>query len=192
MILNDVQITNEMEWGNLKIESFRPKHLQPASVDVCLDNNFRLFPHRTEDGYREIDPTKDEDFTSAVHVEDGRYIQIFPRQLVLAATFEWFRIPTNVVARIEGKSSLGRLGLVVHATAGFIDPGFEGQITLEVTNFNNVPIRLYPGYNGMTVAQISFHYMHGHAANPYGSGVVGSKYQGQVGPTPSQYWRNYR
>jgi dCTP deaminase len=185
MILSDMDIQREMDAGRIKINPYALVNLQPASVDVCLDRKVRVFdaaPHVT-------DPKKNEDHSHAIELlgDDPSFV-VDPGQFLLGCTYETVGISSNMVARIEGKSSLGRLGLAIHATAGFVDPGFHGQLTLEISNIGSHPIRLYPG---MKIAQVSFMYTFTPSMNPYGSREVGSKYQGQYGPTPSAYWKNY-
>ena len=128
------------------------------------------------------------DLTESVDASDSDPFILHPGEFVLGSTLERIALPDDLVARLEGKSSLGRLGLLIHSTAGFVDAGWDGQITLELSNVANLPITLYPG---MKVGQVSFMQMTTPADNPYGSGIIGSKYQGQVGPRPSQYWKNY-
>lgn len=189
MIIPDWQIIREIKSGYIGVTPFDITCVQPSSLDVKLDTKFLVFP-KPEPGefVGVIDVKEDDGSPSPVEVDDmGLFIM--PGEFMLGSTIESFRLPSNIVARIEGKSSLGRLGLAIHATAGFIDPGFEGHITLELTNLNNKPIRIYPW---MKIAQISFMQMASASAKPYGFTSIGSKYQGQSGPTPSRYYENFR
>jgi dCTP deaminase len=161
--------------------------VQPSSIDVKVSNLFRVFRNHTA---AVLDVKKDlTDLTELVEVADGESFMLHPGEFVLGSTLERVAVPTDLVARVEGKSSLGRLGLVIHSTAGFIDAGFDGHVTLELANLANLPITLYPG---MKIGQISFIKMTSPAEKPYGSGAKGSKYQGQRGPTPSRYFENFQ
>ena len=165
----------------LGIEPYDAEMVQPSSVDVRLDKFFRVFNNSR---YTHIDPKEEmPDLTSEVEVADGDAFVLHPGEFVLGATLEKFTLPVNLAGRLEGKSSLGRLGLLTHSTAGFIDPGFSGHITLELSNTANLPITLWPG---MKVGQLAIFQMSSPAEAPYGSGALGSKYQGQRGPTPSK------
>ena len=160
--------------------------IQPSSVDLRLDRLFRVFLNHT---MPVIDVKQDlSDLTRLVEIDDGDSFILHPGEFVLGSTAESVSLPDDLVARIEGKSSLGRLGLLIHSTAGFVDAGFSGHITLELSNVANLPITLYPG---MKIGQVSFLQMTTPADVPYGSAKVGSKYQGQRGPTPSRYWENF-
>jgi len=175
------------EAGRIKLEPSDESLIQPASVDVRLDRYFRVFLNHT---MPVIDVKKNlEELTRLVEIDDDRAFVLHPGEFVLGSTFERVALPDDLVARIEGKSSLGRLGLLIHSTAGFIDAGFDGHITLELSNVANLPITLYPG---MKIGQISFLRMTTPADVPYGQGALGSKYQGQRGPTPSRYWENFQ
>ena len=186
MILSDRSIREEVAAGRLVVEPYEPANVQPSSIDIRLDRYFRVFRNHTA---RVIDVKENqEDLTELVEIGDDYCFILHPNEFVLGATAERLALPDDLVARIEGKSSLGRLGLLIHSTAGFIDPGFDGHITLELSNVANLPITLYPG---MKVGQISFLRMTTPADNPYGSTKVGSKYQGQRGPTPSRYYENF-
>lgn len=182
MILSDRDISREMSMGVPLINPFNQEHLQPASIDVRLSNEFREF---NRGNHYVIDPKTDMDLSSP-RVADSLFIN--PGEFMLGCTIESLNIPQHIVARVEGKSSLGRLGLLVHATAGFVDPGFVGQITLELNNVNKHPIILY---SGMKIAQISFMYTNSRASLPYGANKLKSKYQGQTGPVPSRYFQNF-
>ena len=161
--------------------------IQPSSIDVRLSNLFRVFRNHTA-GI--IDVKVDQtDLTELVEVPEDSVFMLRPGEFVLGSTLERVGVPNDLVARIEGKSSLGRLGLLIHSTAGFIDAGFDGHITLELSNVANLPITIYPG---MKIGQVSFMTMTTPADKPYGSGARGSKYQGQRGPTPSRYFENFR
>ena len=186
VILSDRTIREHLDAGTITIDPLDPGAVQPSSVDVRLDHRFLVFRNHTR-GL--IDVKEDlSDLTESVEASDSDPFILHPGEFVLGSTLERIALPDDLVARLEGKSSLGRLGLLIHSTAGFIDAGWDGQITLELSNVANLPITLYPG---MKVGQVSFMQMTTPADNPYGSGIIGSKYQGQVGPRPSQYWKNY-
>jgi dCTP deaminase len=186
MILSDRTIREQLAAGRIGIDPLDDSCIQPSSVDLRLDKLFRVFLNHT---MSVIDVRKDlSDLTQEVEIADGDAFILHPGEFVLGSTSEKVSLPDDVVARIEGKSSLGRLGLLIHSTAGFIDAGFSGHITLELSNVANLPITLYPG---MKIGQVSFLQMTTPADVPYGSSKVGSKYQGQRGPTPSRYWENF-
>ena len=186
MILSDRSIREHLDAGTIVIDPSDPTAVQPSSVDVRLDHRFLVFRNHTR-GL--IDVKQDlSDLTEPVEASDDDPFILHPGEFVLGSTLERIALPDDLVARLEGKSSLGRLGLLIHSTAGFIDAGWDGQITLELSNVASLPITLYPG---MRVGQVSFMQMSTPADNPYGSGIIGSKYQGQVGPRPSQYWKNF-
>jgi dCTP deaminase len=187
MILSDRSIRESIETGHLVIDPFEPAHVQPSSIDLRIDRYFRVFRNHTQ---RVIDVKDDqENLTELVEALDDIPFILHPGEFVLAATLERVGLPDDLVARVDGKSSLGRLGLLTHATAGFIDPGFNGHITLELSNVATLPITIY---SGMKIAQVSFETMTTPADRPYGSAGMRSKYQGQRGPTPSRYWENFR
>jgi dCTP deaminase len=187
MILSDHTIRQELEAGRVVIDPLDESSIQPSSVDLRLDRLFRVFLNHT---MPVIDVKEDlEDLTRLVKIDEGEAFILHPGEFVLGSTFERVSLPNDLVGRIEGKSSLGRLGLLIHSTAGFIDAGFSGHITLELSNVANLPITLYPG---MKIGQVSFLRMTTPADVPYGSARVGSKYQGQRGPTPSRYWENFK
>jgi dCTP deaminase len=187
MILSDRTIREELDAGRIVIDPLDESSIQPSSVDLRLDRLFRVFLNHT---MPVIDVKEDlEDLTRLVKIDDGEAFILHPGEFVLGSTYEKVSLPDDLVGRIEGKSSLGRLGLLIHSTAGFIDAGFSGHITLELSNVANLPITLYPG---MKIGQVSFLRMTTPADVPYGSARVGSKYQGQRGPTPSRYWENFR
>jgi len=188
MILSDGTIRKLLAEGRIVIEPLDESHIQPASVDVRLGDTFLAFRRHMN---TDIDPFQTNDaLMERVDVEEGRPFILHPGEFVLGTTLERLTLPDDVVARIEGKSSLGRLGLLIHATAGFVDPGWaNGQITLELSNVAPLPIRLWPG---MKIAQFSFMQMDAPAEVPYGHPSLGSKYQGQQGPVASKYRENQR
>jgi dCTP deaminase len=187
VILSDRSIREELAAGRIVIEPFDETCLQPASVDLRCDRYFRVFRNHTS---RVIDVKVDQrDLTELVEIGEGEAFILHPGEFVLGSTSERVALPDDLTARVEGKSSLGRLGLLIHSTAGFVDPGFDGRITLELSNVANLPITIYPG---MKIGQISFLRMTTAADHPYGSATTGSKYQGQRGPTPSRYFENFR
>jgi dCTP deaminase len=187
MILSDRTIREELESGRIEIDPLDEANIQPSSVDLRLDNYFRVFLNHT---YRVIDVKEEqEDLTELVKIEEETAFILHPGELVLGSTWERVKLASDLVARLDGKSSLGRLGLLIHSTAGWVDPGWDGHLTLELANVSNLPITLYPG---MKIGQISFLMMTTPADSPYGSKAAGSKYQGQRGPTPSRYFENFR
>ena len=189
MILSDRTIREQLAAGRIVIEPLNESYVQPSSVDLTLDRYFRVFRNHT---MRVIDVKEDqEELTELVEVPEGdkEGFILHPGEFVLGSTHERVALPDDLVARLEGKSSLGRLGLLIHSTAGFVDAGWDGHLTLELSNVANLPITLYPG---MKIGQISFLQMTTPADNPYGSSAVGSKYKGQRGPTPSRYFENFR
>lgn len=181
MMLSDGTIMHCISMGTIGIDPYVKANVQPASVDLRLANTFRVQTNDYSQGY--IDPLKQQ-ATSLVPFTN---LYLAPGEVILASTVESVRLPSAIAARVEGKSSLGRLGLMIHATAGFIDPGFSGQVTLELSNAAKLPIRLRPN---MKICQISFMFLDKPAENPYGSAGLNSKYQGQSGPTESRYDRN--
>jgi dCTP deaminase len=187
MVLSDASIREAIAAGRIRLDPFDPELIQPASIDVRCDRRFRVF-RNSRYGYIDV-KTPMPDLTELVETGDDEPFILHPGEFVLGATLERLTLGVDLVARLEGKSSLGRLGLQVHSTAGFVDPGFDGHVTLELANVSNLPITLYPG---MKVGQVSFLAMTTAASKPYGSSGLGSKYQGQVGPTPSEYWRNFQ
>ena len=187
MILSDRSIREALAAGRVVIDPLDAARIQPSSVDLKLDRLFRVFRNHTA-GL--IDVKEDlEDLTELVQVAEDGVFMLHPGEFVLGSTYERIALGDDLVGRLDGKSSLGRLGLLIHSTAGFIDPGFDGHITLELSNVASLPITLYPG---MRIGQISFLAMTTPADHPYGSGPLGSKYQGQRGPTPSRYHENFR
>ena len=186
MVLSDRTIRRLIDEGRIRIEPYEQSLLQPSSIDVRVDRYFRVF-HNARYPYIDVKEPQD-DLTELVEVEGDSPFILHPGEYVLASTLERIRLPDDLVARLEGKSSLGRLGLLIHSTAGFIDPGWDGHVTLELSNVANLPITIY---YGMTIGQLSFVQLSEPAETPYGSGELGSKYQGQKGPTPSRYWQNF-
>jgi dCTP deaminase len=186
VILSDVDLRKAIADGRISIEPFDETAIQPSSIDVRVDSLFRVFRNHTAGV---IDVKQDmRDLTELVEISAGGVFMLHPGEFVLGSTREQVRVPDDLVARIEGKSSLGRLGLLIHSTAGFVDAGFAGHITLELANVASLPITIYPG---MKIGQISFMQMTSPAEHPYGQGAAGSKYQGQRGPTPSRYFENF-
>jgi dCTP deaminase len=186
MVLSDRSIREALAAGQIKIDPFDDDCIQPSSVDLHVDQYFRLFRNHTS---RVIDVRENqEDLTELVATGEEPLI-LHPGEFVLGSTKEKVTLPTDLVARLEGKSSLGRLGLLIHSTAGFVDAGWDGNLTLELSNVANLPITVYPG---MKIGQISFLQMTTAADKPYGSAGLQSKYQGQWGPTPSRYADNFR
>lgn len=186
MVLSDRSIREEIAKGRLRIEPFDPDLIQPASVDVRLDRVFRVF-RVTHHPYIDVRQPM-EDLTEEVVIDGERPFFIHPGEFVLGSTLETVTLPDDIVAQVEGKSSLGRLGLLIHATAGYVDPGWTGKLTLELSNSAKIPIALY---YGMRIGQLSFLRMSTPVERPYGSPELGSKYQGQAGPTPSRYHLNF-
>ncbi len=181
-VLSDGTILRLVEEGRIRIDPWDPKLVQPASIDLRLGDSFRVFHNHRATAIDLRDPPAN--LTEEVVVPAGEPFVIHPGEFCLGRTLEWVKIPDDIVARIEGKSSLGRLGLIVHATAGFCDPGFEGTLTLELNNLTRVPIRLYPD---LPIAQLSFMTLDRPAEKPYGSPGLGSHYQGQRAATESRY-----
>ena len=186
MLLSDRDIKAEISAGRVKVEPFDGAMIQPSSVDVRLDRFFRVFENHK---YSVIDPSIEQsDLTREVAVEANEEFILHPGEFVLASTYEVITLPDDIAGRLEGKSSLGRLGLLTHSTAGFIDPGFSGHITLELSNVVNLPVKLFPG---MKIGQLCLIKLSSPAENPYGSALYGSRYQGQRGPTASKSWLNF-
>ena len=186
MILSDRDIRAAIEAKRITIDPFDPAAIQPSSVDLHVDRFFRTF-HNARYPYIDVKKPMD-DLTELVDVKEDEPFILHPGEFVLGSTLECVTLPDDLVARLEGKSSLGRLGLLIHSTAGFVDAGWNGHLTLELSNVANLPITIYPT---MKIGQISFYKMSSPADNPYGSKKVGSKYQGQEGPTPSRYYENF-
>ena len=186
MLLSDRDIKAEIAAGRVKVEPFDGQMIQPSSVDVRLDRFFRVFENHK---YSVIDPSIEQsELTREVAVENGEEFILHPGEFVLSSTYEVITLPDDIAGRLEGKSSLGRLGLLTHSTAGFIDPGFSGHITLELSNVANLPVKLFPG---MKIGQLCLIKLSSPAENPYGSALYGSRYQGQRGPTASKSWLNF-
>src|ERR671911_751504 len=185
MVLSDRTIKEEIAAGRLVFDPYDQSLVQPSSVDVRVDRSFRVF-NNTRYPYIEVREPM-ENLTSLVTVEENEPFVLHPGEFVLGQTLERVRLPDDLVARLEGKSSLGRLGLVIHSTAGFVDPSFQGNLTLELSNVANLPITIY---HGMPIGQISFMRMDSPVEQPYGSEEARSKYQGQAEPTPSRFHLN--
>jgi dCTP deaminase len=186
VVLSDRSIREQLASGGIVIDPLDDNAIQPSSVDVHVDRYFRVFRNDTTPY---IDPKRaQEDLTELVEVEDDKAFILHPGEFVLGSTRERVALGTDLVARLEGKSSLGRLGLLIHSTAGFVDAGWDGHLTLELSNVANLPIAIYPG---MKIGQVSFLRMTSEAETPYGSETAGSKYKGQRGPTPSRYYLNF-
>jgi len=186
MLMSDRDIRAEIEAGRIGLEPLDIGLLQPSSFDVRLDRFFRLFDNHK---YAYIDPAEEmSDLTRLVEVEPDEAFILHPGEFVLGSTYEFVTLPDNIAARLEGKSSLGRLGLLTHSTAGFVDPGFNGHVTLELANVSNLPIKLWPG---MKVGQLCFFQLSSPSETPYGSAKYNSRYQGQRGPTASRSFYNF-
>ena len=186
MLLSDRDIKAELAAGRIGLDPHEPEMIQPSSIDVRLDRYFRLFDNHK---YPFIDPSVDQpELTRLIEVDPEEPFILHPGEFVLGSTYEVITLPDDVAARLEGKSSLGRLGLLTHSTAGFIDPGFSGHVTLELSNVATLPIKLWPG---MKIGQLCFFRLSSAAENPYGSAKYGSRYQGQRGPTPSRSFQNF-
>jgi dCTP deaminase len=181
VLLSDRDLKAELASGGLGLSPYDEAMVQPSSIDVRLDRYFRVFANHR---YTHIDPAEpQDDLTELVEPDGEEPFVLHPGEFVLGSTFEVITLGDHLASRLEGKSSLGRLGLLTHSTAGFIDPGFSGHVTLELSNVANLPIRLYPG---MKIGQVCVFRLTSPAENPYGSAVYGSRYQGQRGPTPSR------
>jgi dCTP deaminase len=186
VVLSDRTIRRLLDEGRIAIDPFDDGLVQPSSVDVRVDRFFRVF-HNARYPFIDVKEPQEE-LTELVQVDDETPFILHPGEFVLGSTLERIRLPNDLVARLEGKSSLVRLGLLIHSTAGFIDPGWDGHVTLELSNVANLPITIY---HGMKIGQLSFVQMTEPAETPYGADALGSKYQGQRGPTPSRYWKNF-
>jgi dCTP deaminase len=186
VLLSDRDILSEIDSQRVALDPFDAAMVQPSSVDVRLDRFFRVFENHK---YPHIDPAQDQpDLTRLVEPEADEPFILHPGEFVLGSTYEVVTLPDDVAARLEGKSSLGRLGLLTHSTAGFIDPGFSGHVTLELSNVATLPIKLWPG---MKIGQLCFFRLSSPSEHPYGSDKYGSRYQGQRGPTPSRSALNF-
>ncbi|MDO5741277.1 MAG: dCTP deaminase [Ornithinimicrobium sp.] len=186
MLLSDRDLRAQIDSGRVRLDPWDPTMVQPSSVDVRLDRYFRLFDNHK---YPVIDPAQEQpDLTRLVQVDPAESFVLHPGEFVLGSTYEEVSLPDDIAARVEGKSSLGRLGLLTHATAGFVDPGFTGHVTLELSNVATLPIVLHPG---MKIGQLCFFQLSSPAEHPYGTQARGSHYQGQRGPTASRSWANF-
>ena len=186
MLLSDRDIRAQINDKRVGVEPFDEAMIQPSSVDVRLDKFFRVFENHK---YEVIDPSLEQpELTREIIAEDGEAFILHPGEFVLASTYEVITLPDDIAGRLEGKSSLGRLGLLTHSTAGFIDPGFSGHITLELSNVANLPVKLYPG---MKIGQLCLIKLSSAAEHPYGSAQYLNRYQGQRGPTPSRSFMNF-
>jgi len=186
MLLSDRDIKSEIDKKRVVLEPCDLNMIQPSSVDVRLDRLFRTFENHK---YAHIDPAENQpDLTREVGVASNEAFILHPGEFVLGSTYEVITLPDDIAGRLEGKSSLGRLGLLTHSTAGFIDPGFSGHVTLELSNVATLPIKLWPG---MKIGQLCLFRLESPAEHPYGSAVYGSRYQGQRGPTPSKAYLNF-
>jgi dCTP deaminase len=186
VLLSDRDIRVEIDKGRVVLDPYDPEMIQPSSVDIRLDRYFRVFENHR---YPHIDPAMDQpDLTRAVEPNGEEPFILHPGEFVLGSTYEMVTLPDDVAARLEGKSSLGRLGLLTHSTAGFIDPGFSGHVTLELSNVATLPIKLWPG---MKIGQFCFFRLSSPAEHPYGSAATGSRYQDQRGPTQSRSHANF-
>jgi dCTP deaminase len=186
MVLSDRGIRQAIEDGRIRLDPFDDGLIQPASIDVRCDRRFRVFRNSR---YGHIDVKQEQaELTELIEITDGGPFILHPGEFVLASTYEVMTLPDDIAGRLEGKSSLGRLGLLTHSTAGFIDPGFSGHVTLELSNVATLPIKLWPG---MKIGQLCLFRLESPAEHPYGSDVYGSRYQGQRGPTPSKSYLNF-
>lgn len=186
VLLSDRDIRAQIDAGRVRLDPYDDQMIQPSSIDFRLDRYFRLFDNHK---YPYIDPAAEQDeLTRLVQIDPAEPFVLHPGEFVLGSTYEQVTLPDDVAARVEGKSSLGRLGLLTHATAGFVDPGFSGHVTLELSNVATLPIKLWPG---MKIGQLCFFQLSSPAENPYGSAKYGSHYQGQRGPTASRSYSNF-
>jgi len=186
VLLSDRDITAQLDEGRIRLDPYAPEMIQPSSIDVRLDRFFRVFENHR---YPHIDPAEEQpELTRLVEPGVDDPFILHPGEFVLGSTYEQVSLPDDVAARLEGKSSLGRLGLLTHSTAGFIDPGFSGHVTLELSNVATMPIKLWPG---MKIGQLCFFQLSSPSEHPYGSATYGSRYQNQRGPTPSRSYLNF-
>jgi dCTP deaminase len=186
VLLSDRDILAQVEAGRVRLDPYDAGMVQPSSIDIRLDRHFRLFDNHK---YPYIDPAEEQpELTRAFEVMDGEPFVLHPGEFVLGSTYEGVTLPDDIAARVEGKSSLGRLGLLTHATAGFVDPGFSGHVTLELSNVATLPIKLWPG---MKIGQLCFFQLTSPSLHPYGSDATGSHYQGQRGPTASRSYARF-
>lgn len=187
MLLSDRDILSRTESGSIKLDPWDPSMIQPSSIDVRLDKFFRVFENHR---YPTIDPAEEQpELTRLIETDKDEPFVLHPGEFVLASTYEQVTLGDDVAARLEGKSSLGRLGLLTHSTAGFIDPGFSGHVTLELSNMATLPVKLWPG---MKIGQLCFFQLSSPASHPYGSDKYGSRYQGQRGPTASRAYLRFQ
>jgi dCTP deaminase len=186
VLLSDRDLRTEIESARVAVDPYDPTMIQPSSIDVRLDRLFRVFENHR---YPHIDPSIEQpELTRLVEPDADEPFILHPGEFVLGSTYEVVTLPDDIAGRLEGKSSLGRLGLLTHSTAGFIDPGFSGHVTLELSNVATLPIKLWPG---MKIGQLCLFRLSSPAEHPYGSSVYGSRYQGQRGPTPSKSFQNF-
>jgi dCTP deaminase len=186
VLLSDRDIRREIDAGRVRLDPYDAGMVQPSSIDLRLDRFFRVFQNHR---YSHIDPAEEQDdLTVQIEPKGDEPFVLHPGEFVLGSTLEQVTLPDDLAGRLEGKSSLGRLGLLTHSTAGFIDPGFTGHVTLELSNVASLPIKLWPG---MKVGQLCLFRLESPAEHPYGSAVYGSRYQGQRGPTASRSWRDF-
>jgi dCTP deaminase len=186
VILSDRDIVKRIKDKSLVIKPFKPNMVQPSTVDLTLHPKVLVF-NNYQTGL--IDVRKKQDISKKVNMGKNGWFVVHPGEFILGSTVERVSIPKDLAAKLEGKSSLGRLGLIVHATAGYVDPGFQGDLTLEISNISNLPIKLYAH---MKIAQIAFHQMSSEVLSPYGRKKLGSKYQGQKDPTASKIWKDFK
>ncbi len=186
MLLSDRDIAAELDAGRIGLSPLDRAMIQPSSIDVRLDRYFRLFDNHK---YPFIDPAEEQpELTRLIEAKPGEPFILHPGEFVLGSTYEQVTLPDDLAARLEGKSSLGRLGLLTHSTAGFVDPGFSGHVTLELSNVATLPIKLWPG---MKIGQLCFIRTSSPVVNAYGTGAYANRYQGQRGPTASRSWQNF-
>lgn len=186
MLLSDKDIRTQIDQGRVRIDPYDPAMVQPSSIDVRLDRYFRVFENHR---YPHIDPAVEQpDLTRLIEPRGEEPFILHPGEFALASTYEVVTLPEDIASRLEGKSSLGRLGLLTHSTAGFIDPGFSGHVTLELSNVATLPMKLWPG---MKIGQLCMFRLSSPAEYPYGSARYGSRYQDQRGPTPSRSYLNF-
>lgn len=186
MILSDRDILKRIKDNSLRIEPFIRKNLQPSSYDIRLSSEISVFDN-WQTGL--IDLAEEQEVSRIVNIGKKGYFIIHPGEFILGSTFEKVALPGNLAAHVEGRSSLGRVGLIIHATAGYVDPGFSGYLTLEISNLSRLPIKVY---SGMRIGQLAFFQMSSRANKPYGSSSLGSKYQNQKGPTESKIWKEFK
>jgi len=186
VILSDRTLREALESGRIEVDPLLDGGIQPSSIDIRIDRYFRVFANHR---YALIDPkVPQEDLTELIEVADGESFVLHPGEFVLGSTLERVTLPNDLVAALDGKSGIGRLGLLIHQTASVIDAGFSGYLTLELRNVATLPIAIYPG---MKIGQLTFMQLDQPAEHPYGSMETGSKYQGQRGPTASRYYLNF-